>query len=90
MSYPYTCPLLDADSGLCLTYEQRPIACRTYGFYVDRGDGLYCDQIRTLVDTGELDNIVWGSNAAVEERSARLGARRSLVEWFTRLESIAG
>jgi Fe-S-cluster containining protein len=86
-SYPFTCPLLDAASGRCLTYEQRPIACRTYGFYVDRREGLYCDQIRTLADSGQLEGVIWGSQAGVEERSAALGATRSLVDWFKRHSS---
>lgn len=81
-SHPFTCPLLDLSSGRCLTYAHRPLACRTYGFYVERGEGLYCDQIRSLADGGLLDDIVWGSQAGVEERTAPLGPKRSLVDWL--------
>jgi uncharacterized protein len=81
-SYPFTCPLLDLSSGRCLTYAHRPLACRTYGFYVDRDEGLYCGQIRSLADAGLLDEIVWGSQAGVEAKTAPLGAKRSLLEWL--------
>ncbi|MEC4812051.1 MAG: YkgJ family cysteine cluster protein [Scytonema sp. PMC 1069.18] len=30
------CPYLDENSGSCLIYDSRPIACRTYGFFVGR------------------------------------------------------
>jgi Fe-S-cluster containining protein len=83
-SKPFTCPMLDLRSGHCLTYEQRPIACRTYGFYVERDRGLYCDGIRLRAEAGEYDDVVWGSKAAIEERTASLGPTRSLVEWFRR------
>jgi Fe-S-cluster containining protein len=83
-SYPFVCPLLDATSGRCLVYEERPLACRTYGFYVERAEGLFCDRIRSLADSGRLDQVVWGSQAGVEERSAGLGVRRSLVDWLKR------
>jgi len=36
---PVTCPFLDRDSGACLVYEARPLACRTYGFYRERDKG---------------------------------------------------
>ena len=81
-SYPFTCPMLDTGSGRCLTYAYRPLACRTYGFYVERDKGLYCDRIRAVSAAGELDGIVWGSQAAIEERSAGLGPKRSVLEWF--------
>jgi Fe-S-cluster containining protein len=82
-TYPFTCPLLDPLSGRCLTYQQRPLACRTYGFYIERGVGLYCDRIGSAVESGDLNDVVWGNQAGVDEKSAGLGARRSLVDWFT-------
>src|SRR5579859_1467136 len=33
---PRICPFLDRDAGSCRVYAHRPIACRTYGFYVER------------------------------------------------------
>lgn len=54
---PVTCPFLDRDSGACLVYEARPLACRTYGFYRERDKGLYCD----LIGSRENANVVWGT-----------------------------
>lgn len=80
--YPFTCPLLDTLSGRCLVYEHRPLACRTYGFYVEHGLGLYCEQIRVLADAGRLDDVVWGNQVTVDDKSAGLGAKRSFIEWL--------
>jgi uncharacterized protein len=88
-SYPFTCPILDTASGRCLVYEERPLACRVYGFYVDRADGLYCQKIRSLADAGQLDDVTWGSQAGIDQKSAALGIRRSLAEWL-RLDSDGG
>lgn len=81
---PYTCPLLDTSGRKCLVYEHRPLACRTYGFYVERSEGLYCAQIESMAEAGELDDVVWGSQANIEEMSHPLGERISLSEWFER------
>lgn len=75
---PVVCPLLDAAAGACLVYEARPVACRTYGFYVDRDAGLYCSTIRDRVDAGACANVVWGNNAAIETRLDALGPRTDL------------
>lgn len=79
---PVTCPLLDQVSGACLVYAQRPVACRTYGFYVDREGGLYCGDIETQADGGQLADVVWGNHEAVERRLAELGDARPLTDWF--------
>ncbi len=58
-SAPYTCSFLDPAVGSCLIYAYRPIACRTYGFYVDeRGTGLYCGIIRERVEAGEFSETI--------------------------------
>jgi Fe-S-cluster containining protein len=74
-SRPVVCPFLEG--GACLVYEVRPVACRTYGFYVDRDGGQYCE----LVDALNAD-VVWGSGASVEADLASLGERRDLVSWW--------
>lgn len=79
---PVTCPLLDPDSGACPVYAQRPVACRTYGFYVDRELGLYCRDIEQQVADGALDQVIWGNHEVVEQRLARLGPQRPLTAWF--------
>ena len=86
-SYPFTCPLLDSSSGQCLVYQERPLACRIYGFYVERGEGLYCGQIHSLAESGQLQDVVWGNQVSVDEKSAPLGRKRSILEWFMRDET---
>lgn len=78
------CPLLDDAEGACLVYAHRPAACRTYGFYVDRGSVLGCEQLVTAVtESGEHDAIVWGNEASVRDATARvLGEERSLTSWW--------
>lgn len=79
---PVCCPLLDAEAGACLVYEHRPVACRTYGFYVERDNGLYCETILSAAQRGEFDHVVWGNHAAVEERLAGMGPPRPLRDWM--------
>lgn len=75
------CPVLDLESGACLLYEYRPIACRTYGPAVTlegrtlphcplNYTGLSPDQIeqlRVTIDPGEA------THRAVEEFAANGG-----------------
>ncbi len=79
---PLVCPLLDQESSICLVYAQRPTACRTYGFYVQRELGLYCHDLEVLVGSGSLADVVWGNQDAIDHRLAALGERRILTEWF--------
>jgi Fe-S-cluster containining protein len=79
---PVTCPLLDQSSGACQVYDQRPVACRTYGFYVQRNLWLYCHDIESRVAAGHLVDVVWGNHDAIDHRLARLGEIRTLTEWF--------
>jgi uncharacterized protein len=79
---PIVCPLLDREARACLVYSYRPVACRTYGFYVERDKGLYCHIIQAEQARGQLDGIVWGNAEAVERERATLGVDRSLVEWL--------
>ena len=83
-SAPVTCPLLDEASGACPVYAQRPIACRTYGFYMQRGIGLYCEDIKSGVDRGELADVVWGNQDAIDRSLAESGETRALDAWFAR------
>jgi len=76
------CPFLDRDAGRCLIYEYRPIACRTYGFYIERDRGLYCGQIEERVDAGEMSDVVWGNVAGVEEQLATMGEKIGLSDWL--------
>jgi hypothetical protein len=60
------------------------VACRTYGFYVQRDKGLYCQEIEARVADGFMSDVVWGNHEAIEHRLASLGETRALTEWFKR------
>ena len=83
-SHPVVCPLLERSSGACPVYLHRPVACRTYGFYVQRDLGLYCGEIESRVADGKLADVVWGNQDAVDRQLGGFGETRSLVEWFGR------
>lgn len=79
---PIVCPFLDRSTGSCRVYFHRPIACRTYGFYVQREKGLYCNDIENQVDRGLLDHVVWGNQDAIDHRLKDTGEMRALTAWF--------
>ena len=78
-----TCPLLDREAGACLVYAARPAACRAYGFYLSRGEGLYCDQVNDRVRGGLCDDVVWGNHDALTNDLERaFGPPISMIDWF--------
>jgi Fe-S-cluster containining protein len=81
---PYTCPLLDPATGACSVYAHRPLACRTYGFALSRGEGLWCHHILALLEREGDAGLVWGNHDALEDAVRRLGRRPTLsfFEWF--------
>jgi Fe-S-cluster containining protein len=83
-SRPIVCPLLDRAEGACLVYAHRPVACRTYGFYVQRDLGLYCKDIESREADGALAEVVWGNHDVIDRRLWGLGESRELPEWFAR------
>jgi Fe-S-cluster containining protein len=85
-SRPVVCPLLDRSAGACQVYEHRPVACRTYGFYVQRGQGLYCKDIESRVADGAWSEVVWGNQDVIDHRLRDLGDSLDLNEWFARWE----
>ena len=74
---PVTCPLLDTAAGACRVYCARPIACRAYGFYAERGMVLGCGRIEAMPE-----DVVWGNQTALEERLDGLGPARELAAWL--------
>ena len=75
-SRPIVCPMLDQSAGACMIYAHRPVACRTYGYYVQREQGLYCKDIEARVADGDWAGVVWGNHAPVDRRLSRLGDTR--------------
>ena len=82
VSRPIVCPMLKRADGSCLVYAQRPVACRTFGFYVQRDLGLYCKDIESRVADGALAEVVWGNHDNIDRRLCALGELRDLPEWF--------
>jgi len=81
-SGPLICPLLEPMEGACRVYPYRPLACRSYGYFIQKGVGLHCKQIEAEVDQGVLDQVVWGNQDALERDMRQEGAPRSLNDWF--------
>lgn len=81
-SRPIVCPLLDQEAGACQVYAHRPVACRTYGFYVQRELGLYCKDIEARVTAGDWADVVWGNHDAIDRNLGELGESRELTELF--------
>ncbi len=77
---PITCPMLDLASGSCLIYGARPVACRTYGFYVDRDGVLGCSRIEQVSQV--CDSVMWGNHEGVESRLRSLGPAHELTFWL--------
>lgn len=59
LSRPIVCPLLDLQTGACLVYHARPVACRAYGFYAERDRVLGCGQIESVA--AHSPDVVWGN-----------------------------
>jgi Fe-S-cluster containining protein len=66
------CPFLDSDSGACHIYDARPIACRTYGFFVARSGNQYCSLIEAELSSRGDDDIVWGNADAISDALERI------------------
>ncbi len=81
-SRPFTCPMLELATGTCPVYAQRPVACRTYGFYIQRDQGLYCTDIESQTDEGKWDGVVWGNQDVIDRQLGSLGPSRALNDWF--------
>ena len=79
---PLVCPMLDQSSGACPVYAQRPVACRSYGFYVQRDAGLYCREIETRVAQGDMADVVWGNHDAIDHSLRTLGQSHELTHWL--------
>jgi len=78
---PIACPMLDPPTQACLVYLHRPVACRSYGFYVQRDRGLYCSDIADREARGEFADVIWGNHDVVDRQLAELGDTRAITEW---------
>jgi uncharacterized protein len=83
---PIICPLLERSTGACRVYAYRPVACRTYGFYVQRDQGLYCTDIEARVARGDWAEVVWGNHDVIDRRLKGMGDTQALTRWFTHFD----
>jgi Fe-S-cluster containining protein len=66
------CSYLDEQAGACQIYDARPLACRTYGFFVARDQDQDCKQIEVEVNDRGDAAIIWGYAEALRHNIARL------------------
>ncbi len=80
---PVVCPFLDPNDGACLVYAHRLLACRTYGYFVSRGDGRWCQRIEA--ELAERDERVLFGNldAVMDEARAAGGETITLARWWS-------
>lgn len=77
------CPLLDQTQGICRVYPARPLACRTYGFYVDGADGKYCGKVTAALQQNPDADVVFGNEPSVLKDAERaFGKTRTLTEFW--------
>jgi len=86
-AHPIVCPLLDQAKGTCQVYAHRPVICRTYGFYAQRGQELCCMEIVSHLAAGNSIEVVWGNHDAIDCRLRGLGDTRDLTDWFAHLST---
>jgi Fe-S-cluster containining protein len=77
---PFTCPLLDRESGICLVYAARPVECRTYGFHIERDRVLGCERIEAVAAEGS--DLIWGNHETVAAELRTLGPTSPLHTWL--------
>jgi Fe-S-cluster containining protein len=82
------CPMLDKSKGACRVYECRPVACRTFGYYVQHDKGLYCNDILECVTSGALNEVVWGNQNIIDRQLSSFGDTKDLTEWFAHWKEV--
>lgn len=75
------CPALA--NGLCVLYENRPMACRLYGFSEQDKELLACEKVRLAINenggAGCIDWMEWHK----QFESALTGKYRPIVAWLS-------
>ncbi len=66
------CPYLNEQEGACRIYDSRPIACRTYGFFVTRDHDQYCQQIEAEIREQGEGAIIWGNGDVIRNDIAQI------------------
>lgn len=79
------CPMLDTTEGRCLTYDARPVACRTYGYYRSHSHDAWCDKVQEHVQR-TAPACPAGNHDAVERALQSMSTRKALHEWWREAE----
>jgi len=79
---PWVCPFLDEQQGACHVYAQRPLGCRTYGFYVGRHHDAWCDLVAEHVAATRAQLVCGNLDAIERELSALDPEQRGLLTWL--------
>ena len=84
------CPFLENEA--CSIYPARPSVCRTYGMYMYRGGGHWCELVEdALMDHHtELPDIVFGNIAPVHKAVDRLGSSTVVLPAWLERQAAAG
>ena len=85
-SVPVECPLLDPERGQCRVYSARPLACRSYGFYVSHSHDAWCTKVSEHV-AGVRDGLIFGNETALERELSRWGGETR--DLLTRLAALS-
>jgi Fe-S-cluster containining protein len=75
------CPALSPESGACLVYEHRPIACRTYGppLTIDGEDVSYCPLCFKHAEGADMESVRVTLNLADYESKSEIEDSRTLI-----------
>lgn len=80
---PFVCPFLDDEHGTCRVYSARPLACRTYGFYVEGQQGKHCQRVTDALTEHDANDVVWGNESALFARAEKeFGPTRTILQWL--------
>jgi len=77
----FKCPFISSE-GHCLVYDHRPIACRTYGFYIsniNKSKGLFCYKIQELESSNKLNHIIWGNYNVISTQLESMGKQIPII-----------
>ena len=87
---PHRLPVIGLVGGGMPGLRPPPGGLPHLGFYVQRDQGLYCNDIESRVAGGAWAGVVWGNQDAIDRRLCGLGDTRDLTEWFASWKEAGG
>jgi Fe-S-cluster containining protein len=80
---PFVCPWLDEGRGVCLVYQARPLACRTYGFYASHHHDAWCERVAEHVVDARAGLVLGNLDAVERDLSQQAAERRDMLAWLS-------